>query len=75
MLMARSVLATNIRRIIKEQGIKQYVIAHKAGYSHRQFSDMMNGRRTIKAEDVPDIAEALGVAIDELFATDETKSM
>ena len=36
---------------------------------------MMNGRRTIKAEDVPDIAEALGVAIDELFATDETKSM
>ena len=35
----------NIRRIINERGLKQYVVAEKAGYSKQQFSAMLTGRR------------------------------
>jgi len=62
-----SLIIQNIKRIIDNQGIKQKVVAVRAGYSEKQFSAMMNGRRTIKADDIPKIANALGVEANELF--------
>lgn len=53
-----------IRKYIKETGLKQYVIAKKAGFSDKQFSAMMTGRRKIYADDIEKICSALGVAPD-----------
>ena len=64
-------VARNIKRIIKERGLKQYVIAQGAGYSAVQMSDMINGRKVIKPRDIVALAEALEVDAGELFATGE----
>lgn len=64
------VIATNIRQIIKKKGYKQKTIAERAGFSENEFSAMLNGRKSIKAEYVPLIAVSLGVTPNELFATE-----
>lgn len=61
------ILIANIRRIIKEKGLKQCAIAKKAGFSPRLFSSMLNERKVILAEYIPSIATALGVSINELY--------
>ncbi|MEE0265553.1 MAG: helix-turn-helix transcriptional regulator [Acutalibacteraceae bacterium] len=57
----------NISSIIEERGYKKSSIAKKAGYSNKQFSDFLHGRRTIKATDVYSIAKALEVTPNDLF--------
>jgi len=54
-------VAYSIKRIVDEKGFRQGAIAVKSGFSEQQFSDMLNGRKTIKAEYIPRIAAALGV--------------
>ncbi len=68
-----SVVPENIERVIREKGIKQCAIAKKAGYSKQQFSDMMNGRKIIKAIDILIIANALGVTPNDLYGISEEK--
>ena len=58
--MAKSNIANNIKRIIKDKGLKQYVVGNKAGYSARQFNDMLNDRKVIVADDIVPISIALG---------------
>lgn len=60
-------VAENIRRIIKQKGLVQKVVATKSGFSATQFADMMHGRKTLKADYIPRIAEAMGVPAGELF--------
>lgn len=57
----------NIRRIIVEKALLKKGVAKRAGFSQQQFSDIVCGRKTIKADMIPMIAFALGVQIDELF--------
>ena len=66
----------NIVRLMEKRGLKQGAVADWAGYSKQQFSDMLNGRRIIKACDVLAIANALDVEIGELFArtSDDAKT-
>ena len=52
---------TGISKIIKEKGFKQTYVAESAGYTPQELSDMLNGRRLIKACDIPRIAKALGI--------------
>ena len=61
----------NIGKIIQEKGLKQNAVAEWAGYSQQQFSDMRNGRKIIKPSDLIAIATALGVSVNDLFATGE----
>ena len=61
----------NIRQIINEKGLKQCAVAEKAGFSPRLFSAMMNERKFILAEYIPNIAAALGVDANELFKKEE----
>lgn len=65
-------VSPNIKRILKEQGIKQYVIAEKSKIPFKKFSDMLNGRAIMKADDLPQIAKALGVTVNELFKRPES---
>ena len=54
-------IINNIRRVIRSKGLKQCVVAEKAGFTPNAFSSMLNERKAIMAEYIPDIALALGV--------------
>lgn len=56
-----SVIAKNIRDIMEANGLKQCVVAKKAGYTPAVFNHMLCGRKIITATDIPRLAHALGV--------------
>ncbi len=58
----------NIERIISERGLKKKYVAAKAGYSPQQFSEMLGGKRCIKADDISSLSKALGVSPNDLFS-------
>lgn len=59
--------------LIRDLGIKQKVVAERAGYSVQQFSNMLNGRKLISATDVWRISQALGVTPNDLFGITSQK--
>ena len=65
---ANKPFADGIARLIDEKGLKQVYVADKAGYTPQELSDMLRGRRLIKASDIPKIAYALGVTSNEIYA-------
>lgn len=50
-----------VRGYLVENGIKQKVVAEKAGIRVSTFNAMMNGHRTMYADDLAKICIALGV--------------
>lgn len=65
--MGISLIAANTKRIIADKGLKQRAVAAKAGFSEKQFSALMTGRRIIKDVDVMAIAIALDTTPNDLF--------
>ena len=65
--MGLSLIAANTKRIIADKGLKQRAVAAKAGFSEKQFSALMTGRKIIKDTDVMAIAVALGTTPNERF--------
>lgn len=63
-----------INVIIAKKGFLQKTIAIKAGFTEQQFSDMLNGRKVIRAEYIPVIAKALGVTPNDLFSCPDNTS-
>lgn len=61
-------VAQAIRRIIAEKALVQRGVAERAGFTVQQFSYMLCGRKLILADYIPNIAAALGVNYEELFA-------
>lgn len=55
-----------VREYIDKNGIKQCVVAQKAGISNNTFNAIMNGKRTLYADDLRSICLALNVS-PELF--------
>ncbi len=55
-----------VRTYLDSNGIKQKAIAQKAGISNTTFNAIMNGKRTMYAEDLKAICLALNVS-PELF--------
>lgn len=72
--MIESAIANNVRRIIKEKGYKQCVIAERAGFDQKVFSNMLRGRKLIVDYDIPKITAALGVTPNEIFGIDSQQS-
>ena len=66
---SRTIVA-NIRRILKEKGLKQKAIAIKIKKSEKEFSNMLNFRTKIGAVEIGYIANALEVDVNELYKTD-----
>lgn len=64
---ANAPLSKGIQIIIAEKGFKNLYIAQKAGFTPQELSDMLNGRRLIKACDVPKLADALGVEAGDIY--------
>ena len=55
-----------VRRYIDEQGLKQVTLAKKTGIPKKTFNAIMNGKRTMYAEELRAICLALNVS-PELF--------
>lgn len=64
-------MTENIKNLIMESGMKQKAVAERAGFTEQMMSDMLQGRKVIKAEFVPAICQALGVTPNRLFLWDE----
>ena len=69
-----SVVAMNVREIIARNAWKQGVIGQRAGYQPKVFSAMLNGNLKIHIEDIPRIADALGVTPNDLFNRERNAS-
>lgn len=65
--MQESIIARNVKDLIKAKGLKQIAVAEAAGYSKNQLNDLLNNRRTIKDVDVIALAHALNVTPNDLF--------
>ena len=68
---ANEPLSKKLKIIIAQKGLKNLYVAESAGYTPQELSDMLNGRRLIKACDIPRIAKALGVEINYLFGIEK----
>lgn len=51
-----------VRAYIVESGLKQVAVAKKAGISKATFNAILNGKRTLYADDLRDICLALNVS-------------
>lgn len=51
-----------VRSYIEQQGYKQVTIANRAGISRTTFNAIMNGKRTMYADDLYSICVALNVS-------------
>lgn len=63
----KSIIAKNVKYIIKQKGLKQGAVGKMAGYDCKAFSNMLNGRKIITDTDVLKIANALDVEVNALF--------
>ncbi|MGC4018910.1 MAG: helix-turn-helix transcriptional regulator [Muricomes sp.] len=63
-----SPFSEGLSEVIKEKGLRQVYVAERAGYTPQELSDMLNGRRLIKACDIPRLTQALGVTSDDIYA-------
>lgn len=57
----------NIVKIMCEDELDEKEIAKRAGYSEREFDDMLSGNRIITAFDIMKLYTALGVDANALF--------
>jgi len=67
-----SIVADNVKRIIKENGLKQCYVEKKAGLGHKELSAMLSGRKGINAVHVIALARALACTPNELFGFEKT---
>lgn len=56
---ANGIVAIRLKKVIKDKGIKQTIIAEKAQITVQELSDMLNGRRIIKVIDIQKLLEIL----------------
>ena len=66
-----STIQRNLIRIIEEKGLVKKGVAKRAGMTQQALSDIIAGRKVIRADMVPPIAKALDVGIAELFDENE----
>ena len=57
----------NLVRVIEETGLVKKGVAKRAGISAQMLSDIIAGRRVIRADMIPALAAAVDVPIPELF--------
>ncbi len=67
-------ITERILRIISNKGLKHGFVAERAGFSQKDFSNILHGRKTFKAEYVMPVCTALDITPDELFGVSAGKS-
>lgn len=61
-------IVIGIKKSMVEKGLYQKSVAKRAGFTEQQFSDMLNGRKVIRADYIPAIAKAIDIPIADLFS-------
>lgn len=61
------IVVYNIRRIMEEKGLKQKYVAERSGFTAQEFSNMMNGRKSISVGYIRSICAALDAKPNDLF--------
>jgi transcriptional regulator with XRE-family HTH domain len=62
---------SKIKQVITDKGMKQCVVAERSGFSVAEFSNMLNGRKLLRVEYIPRIANALGIEPNDLFEKED----
>ena len=57
-----------VLRVIRHAGMKQKIVAERAGLTEQQLSDVVNKRRKLDANALFSICEALGVTPNDVLA-------
>ncbi|MGN1332085.1 MAG: helix-turn-helix domain-containing protein [Lachnospiraceae bacterium] len=60
-------IVSRIHLLIKEKGMKQCVVAERAGFTPNELSSILNDRKLLRVEHINPIAKALDVEPNELF--------
>lgn len=60
-------IIANIKDIIVSKGLKQSFVAEQVGLTSQSFSDILNNRKLLRVEHLPELADALGVEIEDFF--------
>lgn len=66
-------IINNLIELVERKKLKKGAIAAKLGLSSQQFSDILHGRKLLRIEDVPLMAEALEVDIADIFSAKKVK--
>ena len=69
--MKESLVAKNVKNIIKRKGITQRYLAQKMNIGEKKLSNMLNNRKVITDNDIILFINALAVKPNALFATEE----
>ncbi len=59
-----------IYSVIKDNCLKQSAVAKKAGFTTKDFNNILRGRKIFRADYVRPICEALAITPNELFSVD-----
>ncbi len=70
----KSLIAENVKKIIRKKCYLKSAVAEKAGYNYKTFSNMLNGRKIITDVDVMRIANVLEVQPNELYGIKSANS-
>ena len=65
------IVAWNMRRLMKEQGIEKGWLAWRLGFTEDELLNTLLGKKRILAVDIPKIARALRVLPSELFESED----
>ena len=60
-------IVRGLRKVIDERGYIQAAVARRAGMKPQQLTDMLHGRKIIRAMDLFRLAAALGVSAQDIF--------
>ena len=61
------IVIENIKEVKEESGYRTDYVAEKIGWSPMMFSNILHGRKVLKSEYLPHIANAIGCDINRLF--------
>ena len=57
---------TKLKKILRDRGIKQQIVADKMGVNVRKINDYVNGRTLLKLDVAIQIADVLNIDVKEL---------
>lgn len=60
-------ISSGLKSIIAQKGLRNGFVAEKSGFTSQELSDMLNGRRLIRACDIPKLASVLGVKAGDIY--------
>lgn len=69
----KSIIAENVKQILKARGLKQGAVGKLAGYDIKVFNNMLNSRKVITDIDVLKISKVLEVSPNVLFGIEDKK--